>query len=305
MARIWRMVLILVVAVASLSAPTAQAGAQQAEAGAETCFYATDSVYRLYRAYFLREPEAEGFSFWIGEYTGGSKNLAEISDFFARSPEFIGLYGHITNAQYVEAVYINILGRPGEADGIAYWLGRIDSGQLSRGEMMLMFSESPEYVALTRTWAPVSGYFSWYPRNTTISCGAGSVTIDLAPLTQPYSDLVIVNRSSQQQTVTVTVLSNGTWQPASYLTIPAETQYFWLGLQSYGVDQQVSIEGGSGLEWLFAQYPTRLPDQRSPWTDQNQGAGLRSELGLTTTETHQVPVAREWRQSLALVGLGT
>jgi type VII secretion-associated serine protease mycosin len=102
-------------------------------------------VTRLYLAYFLRSPDYAGLQYWVGLHRAGTP-LAGISDAFAGSAEFVGVYGHLTNAEFVELVYNNVLGRPADAAGKAYWLGKLNSGQLSRGGVMLAFSESPEFV---------------------------------------------------------------------------------------------------------------------------------------------------------------
>ena len=47
----------------------------------------TDSVYRLYAAYFLRLPDEGGFDFWVRASSRGDDNLTTMSDFFAASPE--------------------------------------------------------------------------------------------------------------------------------------------------------------------------------------------------------------------------
>lgn len=106
-------------------------------------------VVRLYYAYFRRVPDYAGVNFWIGQHRGGA-SLGSVSDAFAASPEFVTMYGALDNAQFVTLVYQNILGRDPDATGLAYWAGRLDSSALSRGAVMLAFSESAEYRAIIR-----------------------------------------------------------------------------------------------------------------------------------------------------------
>jgi hypothetical protein len=115
----------------------------------------TDSVYRLYRAYFLREPDAEGEWYWIAPYAGCALSLAAISDLFAGSAEFLARYGSLSDRAFVELVYLNVLGRPGEASGIDYWSGLLASRAITRGGMMIGFSDSSEFVGRTGTRTPV------------------------------------------------------------------------------------------------------------------------------------------------------
>jgi hypothetical protein len=51
----------------------------------------------------------------------------------------------------------NLLGRTSDADGKAYWTGRLDAG-LSRGELLIGFSESGKHRAATAALVG-QGYF--------------------------------------------------------------------------------------------------------------------------------------------------
>ena len=102
-------------------------------------------VVRLYFAYFLRIPDYGGLTFWMGYFRAGH-SLVEISDAFAQSPEFTSRYGALTNDQFVDLVYQNVLDRPADASGKAFWLGQLNGG-MSRGTMMTGFSESAEFKA--------------------------------------------------------------------------------------------------------------------------------------------------------------
>ncbi len=101
-------------------------------------------VTRLYFAYFLRIPDYPGLIFWVNQYHNGT-SLDSISQGFVQSSEFIATYGSLNNANFVTLVYQNVLGRAPDPGGFAYWKGQLDSGILTRGQVMLGFSESPEY----------------------------------------------------------------------------------------------------------------------------------------------------------------
>ena len=104
-----------------------------------------DPAARLYTAYFLRRPDAAGLRYWIAQLRAGRSNRW-VAEFFARSPEFQQRYGTLTNREFVELIYRNILGRPGEASGVEFWTGRLDAGANTRGWVMVGFSESAEYA---------------------------------------------------------------------------------------------------------------------------------------------------------------
>jgi uncharacterized delta-60 repeat protein len=126
----------------------AQTRAQMAEAFFNSAeFQDTRApIVRLYFAYFLRIPDYDGLQYWMGRYRTG-ESIEAISDLFAASPEFGARYGNLDNAGFVDRVYRNVLGRAPDANGLAYWKGRLDAG-MTRGQVMVAFSESPEYRAL-------------------------------------------------------------------------------------------------------------------------------------------------------------
>lgn len=104
-------------------------------------------VARLYLAYFLREPDEEGYEYWVGVRESGV-TLGQISAEFAASPEFQSRYGALNNRQFVQLVYGNVLRRNPDSGGLDYWSGMLDSGT-SRGDVMVGFSESTEFTNRT------------------------------------------------------------------------------------------------------------------------------------------------------------
>jgi hypothetical protein len=131
-------------------------------------------IARLYSAYFNRIPDYSGLMYWIGQYKDGTE-LISISDSFASSAEFTSTYGSLGNSEFVSLVYQNVLGRPADADGLAYWKGELDASRATRGQVMIGFSESNEnkasmvqeiyvnmtYIGLLRRSPDQSGYNYW------------------------------------------------------------------------------------------------------------------------------------------------
>lgn len=103
---------------------------------------------RLYLAYFGRVPDHEGLDYYIGERDRGEP-LEAIADEFAGSAEFNARYGALDHAAFVDRVHRNIFGIPPSAEQRAYWVDELASGRLTRGQVMLINSESPGYVAMT------------------------------------------------------------------------------------------------------------------------------------------------------------
>jgi hypothetical protein len=126
-------------------------GEPGAEYASEVLGSARDArVWRLYQAYFLRQPDRAGLDYWVGESRAGL-SLQSTSDYFERSDELVARYGSLGNAAFVSLVYGNVMCRQPDAGGFAYWLDLLDRGRLSRGELMVLFSESAEYGLRTGT----------------------------------------------------------------------------------------------------------------------------------------------------------
>jgi hypothetical protein len=102
-------------------------------------------VMRLYWAFFHREPDLNGFDYWTGKKEGGA-SLNSIAQSFAKSSEFGNTYGSLSNSDFVKLVYQNVLGRSPDAGGLAHWVAKLDSKALTRGAVMVQFSESSEGV---------------------------------------------------------------------------------------------------------------------------------------------------------------
>lgn len=112
--------------------------------------FRTGGVARLYSALFLRNPDSPGMAYWWGQINGGGRSLPRIANIMAASAEFQSRYGTLTNAQYVDLVYDNVLGRSGDPSGRAFWISELDAGRRTRGEVMVGFSESSEYKNANR-----------------------------------------------------------------------------------------------------------------------------------------------------------
>lgn len=99
-------------------------------------------IARLYTAYFARLPDQAGLDFWVAQRRAGA-GLDAVSAAFARTSEFRGQYGALSDRDFVTQLYRNVFGREADAAGRDYWVVRIAQGT-SRGRVVTLFSESPE-----------------------------------------------------------------------------------------------------------------------------------------------------------------
>lgn len=69
---------------------------------------------------------------------------------FLSSGEFQVRFGSsLTNGQFVERMYNNILLRSSDIGGFNFWVGQLNSGQLTREQVALSFLDSGEFQNLS------------------------------------------------------------------------------------------------------------------------------------------------------------
>ncbi|MCV6546798.1 MAG: DUF4214 domain-containing protein [Cohaesibacter sp.] len=116
-------------------------------------------AYRIYKAAFARDPDNDGLKYWISQVDNGT-GLIDVAKGFLASDEFKSVYGSDpTSEQFVSKLYSNVLGREGEAGGVAFWKGELDSGKRDMAKVLADFSESEENIAGV---APVINDGIWY-----------------------------------------------------------------------------------------------------------------------------------------------
>jgi V8-like Glu-specific endopeptidase len=101
-------------------------------------------AYRLYQTAFNRTPDAAGLGFQMKALDDGWA-LAQIAGNFISSPEFQRSFGNLTDAQFVNQLYLYALGRAADDAGFAYHTANLASGANSRADLVAAFSESPEH----------------------------------------------------------------------------------------------------------------------------------------------------------------
>ena len=102
-------------------------------------------TYRLYQAAFDRTPDKAGLSFWIKAMDDGH-SLQDVAASFIQSAEFAQKYGtNTSDAQFVSALYQNVLHRTPDAAGYDFWLQALHN--TSRAQVLTDFSDSSENQA--------------------------------------------------------------------------------------------------------------------------------------------------------------
>lgn len=235
------------------------------------------SILRLYFAYFLRIPNQEGFDFWQGKYGNiGNPNfdvndtwsLPRISEFFATSSEFQATYGTLSNQEFVELIYANILRRTPDAGGLTFWTSELNRG-VRRGTVMLGFSESAELVAgndvVPQTIKPMSGHGRWYPSEISWICGSGNQTYSVGRDFQ-FADVTMWNNSGGAQNVSVQGLGSSGEVLFSLPQQPLENNFIRWSFDNSAIGwREVRFATANNVVSTLVLYDEAPPANRPGW----------------------------------------
>jgi hypothetical protein len=94
-----------------------------------------DNVTGLYSATFNRAPDEKGLKYWVDT----KKPLEDIAKSFFEQPEAQALYpdGGADSANFVQATYKNLFNREPDNEGMDYWKGKLEKGEISKSEFIL------------------------------------------------------------------------------------------------------------------------------------------------------------------------
>lgn len=153
-------------------------GDSVAETGAFNETELAGQVYRLYGATLGREPGGSGFQAWFNGLNSEAITLDQAAGGFIASPEFELTYGALSDADFVQLLYQNVLGRNADPAGLAGWLDFLADEDNTRADVVLGFSESAEYR--NRTSASLDTFMRDGPPewNDVLEGGAGDDTMN-------------------------------------------------------------------------------------------------------------------------------
>ncbi len=92
-------------------------------------------VARLYTATFNRAADSAGLDYWVND---SNLPIEGIAQSFFDQPETQQKYpDYISNEVFVNTIYQNLFNRDAKEAGLDYWVGELESGNISRGNMIL------------------------------------------------------------------------------------------------------------------------------------------------------------------------
>ena len=141
-----------------------------AEYGITTTVYASSSTYefkfdqakgeafvtRLYKLALGRDPEADGFKYWVDQLKTGA-NGHDVAQGFVTSQELKDK--KLSRENYVKLMYTIFLDREYDEAGLKYWVGEMDKGMSSREVFEgFVYSKEFENICLDAGIRPNANY---------------------------------------------------------------------------------------------------------------------------------------------------
>ena len=111
-------------------------------------------AYRLYQAAFDRIPDGPGVAYHVNDIEFNGLSLHQVAQNFLASQEFFDKYGsNLSDADYVNSLYQNVLGRFGADEEVNFYINNFakeknDPSYMDRASALIGFSESPENITL-------------------------------------------------------------------------------------------------------------------------------------------------------------
>jgi glucose/arabinose dehydrogenase len=112
-------------------------------------FFKGKFIARAYLGLLRRDADHAGFRGWLELLLAGMSR-EQIVQFFLNSGEFQSKFGgNLTNAQFVQRMYANVLLRSADTEGLTFWVGQLNSGQMTRAQVAVSILDSLEFHSLS------------------------------------------------------------------------------------------------------------------------------------------------------------
>jgi hypothetical protein len=155
-------------------------------------------ILELYTAYFNRAADRDGVDYWLGEIENNNWSVEQVAQSFADSSEYRSIYDGLSNEQVIDKIYNNLLNRSPDDAGLEYWVGELDSGNISVNAALLAIvnaatetengvAKNPEDKAVVDNKSAVSQY--------TYDYNVNDNSISLATITSDSSSVDVITDS--------------------------------------------------------------------------------------------------------------
>jgi len=97
-------------------------------------------IARMYMALFDSAPDEQGLAYWTGMHASGSLSLRDVATALVESSE---IQYELSNAEFVQQLFVNGLDRPGNLKELGQYTWRFDEPGHARADVLLAFAAEP------------------------------------------------------------------------------------------------------------------------------------------------------------------
>lgn len=88
-------------------------------------------VQAAYVGYYGRPADCPGYGFWVSELAAVGGDLSDIIDAFGNSDEYLDRFGHLTDEQLIDQLYLNLFDREPDPAGKAFYIEELSSERMT------------------------------------------------------------------------------------------------------------------------------------------------------------------------------
>jgi len=112
-------------------------------------------IDHLYSLALGRPADTDGKNYWVKTITDGKANAADCAYAVFGSQEFSGR--NLSSEQFLDILYQTFCCREADSAGKSYWLGELNSGRLTRNDVIRSFVDTTEWCNICASFGVASG----------------------------------------------------------------------------------------------------------------------------------------------------
>lgn len=227
-------------------------------------------LIELYVAYFNRAPDADGLAYWSDKVANGGWTVATVARSFMDQTEVKSTYpDYMTSSEIVDKVYTNVLNRAADADGKTYWVNQLNTGKVTKADLIQAVVNAAKSTTGTATDAATLANKTSVGEYFAVTLGSNDKAAAASIMTGVTSDAATVTAAKASSTAAngqTFTLTTGEDSGTKFAGGSANDTYT-AGVAQDGAGnlkntlQSIdSLDGGAGTDTLNAtlKYPSAL-----------------------------------------------
>jgi len=165
---------------------------------AQRLFYTVlEQVQGIYLAYYGRSGDPAGVDYWVDRQVASGGDASAIIEAFGASAEADDRYAGKSDEEVIDMIYMQLYGRLADGVGKAFYLGKLQSGELTRQSVALDILNGTigDDIAVVRNKIEASEYFTARIRETGAAYGFDQIPQNEAILAAVTADPATVSEA--------------------------------------------------------------------------------------------------------------